>query len=343
MLDQGSGGLDSLGSGLDRLGRMGVWGLTKEAVKIMRQNVPLFLSFVTSFTIPCGLFTIFLLAAIDIHHRYVLDDFISKGELSIFGWKFETMISPLGLNFGFIFLNLAPVAWLNTAVCTRGVVSIYRNEDLKTSIKHSFLHVQWAVLRLLATQALMYCYFFIVLGILLIPDRSSNIPSSAFNIGSILSWVLTSTVVVLLYHLPTPQVAILESKNYGFRGVFRAAEIAYSKLSTSLGLAFLSVSYFCLLKLLVDVLLKDSYPFWTKFLAYPPLVVTSIAMSIFWQVVYTLFYLSNSLVDLDKVDAIQADAESIGEAADLNQPLLDDEAERNESNSNSQPATVSIV
>lgn len=332
--------MEDQGCGLDRLGRMGVMGLTKEAVKIMRQNVPLFLSFVTSFTIPCGLFTIFLLSAIDIHHRYVLEDFISKGELVIFGWKFETMISPLGLNFGFIFLNLAPVAWLNTAVCTRGVVSIYRNEDLTTSIKHSFLHVQWAVLRLVATQSLLYCYLFIVLGIFLIPDRSS-IPSSApVHIGRYLSWVLTSTVVVLLYHLPTPQVAILECKNYGFRGVFRAAEIAYSNLSTAIGLAFFSVSYFCLLKLLVDVLLRDSYPFWTKFLVYPPLVVSVIAMSIFWQVVYTLFYLSNSLVDLDKVDAIQADMESSGEAADINEPLLADDVERNESNSNSQHATV---
>jgi len=177
--------------------------------------------------------------------------------------------------------------------------------------------VQWAVLRLVATQSLLYCYLFIILGISLIPHHST-IPSSALNAGSILSWVLTSTVVVLLYHLPTPQVAILECKNYGFRGVFRAAEIAYSNLSTSLGLAFFSVSYFCLLKLLVDVLLRDSYPFWTKFLAYPPLVVSVIAMSIFWQVVYTLFYLSNSPVDLDKADAIQADME----AADINQPLL---------------------
>lgn len=63
---------------LGRLERMGVFGLMKEAVKLMRQNFYLFLSFVTSFTIPCSVFTVFLLSAIDVHQRYVISDFISE-------------------------------------------------------------------------------------------------------------------------------------------------------------------------------------------------------------------------------------------------------------------------
>lgn len=245
-----------------------------------------------------------------------------QGELVIFGWKFETLISPLGLNFGFIILNLLPVAWLNTVVCTRGVVSIYRNEDLTTSLKNCFLSLPLVVLRLIATQSILYCTLVITLGVSLIPDSSSISSDSPSSAVSLLRWVFTGGVLVLLYHLPTPQVAILERRNYGFRGVYRAMELAYSKLWTSLGLALFSLSYFCLLKLLVDILLRDSYPFWTKFLAYPPLVISVIAMSIFWQVVYTLFYLSNSRVDLDKADSIQPDMESSGQAADITQPLL---------------------
>lgn len=178
--------------------------------------------------------------------------------------------------------------------------------------------MQWAVLRLIATQSILYCAVLIVLAISLLPNNTS-VSSSAVNILSYFPSVFIGSILVLLYHLPTPQVAILEPRSYGFRGVYRAMELAYSKLLTSLGLAFFSVSYFCLLKLLVDVLLRDSYPFWTKFLAYPPLVISVIAMSIFWQVVYTLLYLSTIQVDLDK---LEPDMESRSQAADINHPLL---------------------
>lgn len=242
-----------------------------------------------------------------------------QGELGIFGWKFKTIVSPLCLNFGFIILNLLPVALLNTVVCTRGVVCIYRKEDLATSVKNSFRNIHWAVLRLIATQTLIDCFLVIILGCALIVAGCN---SSISHIVSLLCWVFTCSCFILFHHLPTPQIAVLERGNYGFRGVSRAMELAYSKLLTSLGLALFSVSYFCLLKLLVDILLRNSYPFWTKFLVYPPLVIYVTGMSVFLPVVYTLFYLSNIQVDLDKVDAIPPDMESGGQVADINQPLL---------------------
>ncbi|KAG0627970.1 hypothetical protein M758_2G240700 [Ceratodon purpureus] len=316
-----------------RLERMSVFGLMKEAIVLMRQNVYLFLSFVTSFTIPCSVFTVFLLSAVDINQRYVISDFISKGELVILGWKFKTLISPLGLNFVFIILNLLPVALLNTVVCTRGVVRIYKDEDLTTSIKNSYIDLHWAVLRLFATQSLVYCVFVIILAFSLLPDSSSS-PSYVVNIISVLRWVFAGSFIVLLYPIPASQVAILERRNYGFRGVYRALQLGFSRFLTALWLGFFSLSYFVLLKLLVDVLLKDSYPFWTKFLVYPPLVISVIAMSIFWHVVYTLFYLSCN-INLDDVDPIQpvARAENRGPEIDVHQPLLADEVESSDESS----------
>jgi hypothetical protein len=348
--------LDCLG----RLERMGVFELMKEAIRLMRQNFYLFLTFVTSFTIPCSIFTVFLLSAIDIHRCYAIDDFISKvggcssflmrllselvafkccaschgndnwdlcgcvqGELVILRWKFETLISPLGLNFVFLILNLLAAALPNTVVCTRGAVTSYKDEDLTTSIKSCYVDLLWAVLRLIATQALMYCFFVIILALYFFPDSSSETPLYVINILRVMRWVFTCSFFVLLYPLPVSQVAILERRNYGLRGVYRAMEVAFSKFLTALGLAFFSLSYFALLKLLVDVLLKDSYPFWTKFLVYPPLVVSVIAMSVFWQVVYTLFYLSSNIhVNLDTVDLTQPGAENRGAETDIHQPLL---------------------
>lgn len=322
--------LDCLG----RLERMGVFELMKEAIRLMRQNFYLFLTFVTSFTIPCSVFTVFLLSAIDIHRCYAIDDFISKGELVILRWKFETLISPLGLNFVFLILNLLAAALPNTVVCTRGAVTSYKDEDLTTSIKSCYVDLLWAVLRLIATQALVYCFFVIILALHFFPDSSSETPLYVINIVRVMRWVFTCSFFVLLYLLPVSQVAILERRNYGLRGVYRAMEVAFSKFSTALGLAFFSLSYFALLKLLVDVLLKDSYPFWTKFLVYPPLVVSVIAMSVFWQVVYTLFYLSSNIhVNLDKVDLTQPGAENRGAETDIHQPLLANEVESSDNSS----------
>lgn len=244
----------------------------------------------------------------------------------ILGWKFKTLISPLGLNFVFITLNLLPVALLNTAVCTRGVVCIYKYEDLTTSLKNSFIDLHWAVLRLIATQSLVYCFVVIILAFCLFPDSSSissDPHSHVVNLVILLRWVFIGSFLVLLYPLPVSQVAILEPRNYGLRGVYRAMELAFSKFLTAFALAFLSLSYFILFKLLVDFLLKDSYPFWTKFVVYPPLVIAVIAMSIFWQVVYTLFYLSTTMrVNLDKANLIQPVMEDRRPETDIHQPLL---------------------
>ena len=243
----------------------------------------------------------------------------------ILWWRFETLISPLGLNFVFIILNLIPVAVLNAVVCTRGtVVSIYNlNEDLTTLIKNSYMDLHWAALRLIATQSLINCFPVIILLFYLFNDMPSDTPSYVVNMVTVVLWMFTGSFLLLLYPLPVSQVAILERQSYGLRGVSRAAELAFSKISVALGLAFFSLAYFVLLKVLVDILLKDSYPFWTKFLVYPPLVISVIAMSIFWQVVYTLFYLSSNIhVNLDKVSLIQPLTDNRGPETDNHQPFV---------------------
>lgn len=68
----------------DRLSGMGVFGLMKEAVELMYHNFALFLTFVTSFTMPTSLFTIFVFSAVDLHHHYVLSDFIGKVRTLLF-------------------------------------------------------------------------------------------------------------------------------------------------------------------------------------------------------------------------------------------------------------------
>lgn len=298
-----------------KLSGMGVFGLMKEAVKLMYHNFALFLTFVTSFTIPSSLFTIFVFSAVDLHHHYVLSDFIGKGELVIFKWKFETLISPLALNFGFILINLAPAAWLNTAVCTRGVISIYQRESLTTSIKNTYINVHKPVFRLVATQSILYLLFLAILCLSLSQPKTNPLI------------YIPITLLIVLYHLPSPQVAIVERR---YCAVFRAMEVACSKLWTSLGLAVFSVLWFGVLKLSVEFLLKEEYPLWRKALAYPPLVVAVVFMSIFWQVVYTLLYLSSVKVDLENLDV-----ESGGVVGDVNQPLLVDGNEESDAISTS--------
>ena len=60
------------------LGRMGVWGIVAESARLMRQNFSLFFSFVLSFTAPQSVFTVLLVAAIDVHRRYTMDDIFAQ-------------------------------------------------------------------------------------------------------------------------------------------------------------------------------------------------------------------------------------------------------------------------
>ncbi|XP_024362658.1 uncharacterized protein [Physcomitrium patens] len=315
----------------DRLAKMGVFGLMKEATRLIVQNFWLFFSFVTSFTIPCGIFTVFLLSAVDIRHRYGMEEFISRGEVVILWWKFETLLSPLALNFIFIILNLLPMALLNAVVCTRGVVECYKGDDLKTAIKNSFIDLQWGVLRLITTQFLFCAYLFIAMYLFLSHEHDPTLA----RIISISRWAALGLFLVFLYPLPASQVAILEPKNYGLRGIMRAARLAFTKLSTALGLAFFSLSYLVLLKGLVEIVLSVPLPPRFKFLVYPPLVVFVVTMTIFWQVVYALLYLSaNAHLELEKTLIRPAMVEKI-QASDIDQPLLTNEVGNSQEDSRS--------
>lgn len=215
----------------------------------------------------------------------------------IFGFRF-TPLTPEALHLLFLILNVVPLAWLNTVVCARGVINIYAQQDLANSLKNSHEGLPWGVLRVVATQVWFYlaCSLFIVaqacLGPL-DPPNSSNlwlILTNAVNVTGFV--VLPLLVFCFFYPLPAQQIAALEPRNYGIKGYLRAANLVTGKRLTSINLAMLTVAYVVILKLLVDFALQKSFPFWTRFLAYPPLVLFVIAMSIFWQVAFTILYLA---------------------------------------------------
>ena len=214
-----------------------------------------------------------------------------------FGLRF-TPLTPEALHLLFLLLNMVPLAWLNTVVCARGVINIYAQQNLASALKDSYEGLPWGVLRVVATQVWFYlaCSLFIVaqacLGPL-DPPNSSNlclILTNAVNLTGLV--ILPLLVFCFFYPLPAQQIAALEPGNYGIKGYLRAANLVTGKRVTSINLAMLTVLYVVILKLLVDFALQKSFPFWAQFVAYPPLVLFVIAMSIFWQVAFTILYLS---------------------------------------------------
>lgn len=220
-----------------------------------------------------------------------------QGQKEFFGLRF-TPLTPEALHLLFLILNMLPLAWLNTVVCARGVINIYAQQNLTNSLKNSYKGLPWGVLRVIATQVWFYlaCSLVIVAETCLAPldpPNSSNLCLILTNTVNLLAFVVLPLLIFcFLYPLPAQQVAALELGNYGIKGYLRAAKLLTAKRLTSIILAMLMCVYVVVLKLLVNFALQKSFPFWTQFLAYPPLVLFVIAMSIFWQVAFTILYLS---------------------------------------------------